>query len=71
MVESEKEDSITDHEFLYKNPVERKPKPIMVNQTLNIIEFSNELSSNDKLKFEAKLVGNFDRISPGSITNNN
>lgn len=39
----------------------------MVTEIPNIIHILNELSSNNKFKFAAKLAGNFIRISPETI----
>lgn len=41
----------------------------MVTEISNVAEFINELSSNNKFKFHAKLVGNFIRMSPETMRN--
>lgn len=54
-----------------KNPsqeiLRKMPKPIMVTEFPNIIQFLNELSSNDKFKFAAKHAGDFIKLSPETI----
>lgn len=36
-------------------------------QAENIVEFTNELSSDDKFNFQVKLVGRFIRTFPGNF----
>lgn len=49
--------------FLYKKISKKRPEQIVIKENTSIIQFLNELSSNDKFKFKAKLTGNYIRIS--------
>lgn len=45
----------------------KKSKSTLVTEVDNVIKLTNEMSSNDRCKFEAKIYGNFTRIYPASL----
>lgn len=54
-------------ETALKNPEGKKLKTIMFRGITNIIEFSTELSTGDKLDFEDKLSGKYIKIFHASF----